>query len=122
MDVIKLGMEYVKWNVFPWKNVFFQTKTQYSQVPYNVGMIFIELYDSRSNRKIFPKFPACERYLLVLMLAKILFCQVGKPIVSIDYLTGVKVGLIDMRCRPDGNFIWILHAKDHFSKFPWATH
>ena len=25
-----------------------------------------------------------------------------------------------MRCRPDGNFKWILHAKGHFSKFSWA--
>ena len=22
-----------------------------------------------------------------------------------------------MRCRPDGSFKWILHAKEHFSKF-----
>jgi hypothetical protein len=25
-----------------------------------------------------------------------------------------------MRCRPDGKFNWILHVKDHFSKFSWA--
>ena len=25
-----------------------------------------------------------------------------------------------MRCRPDGKFNWILHVKDHFSKFLWA--
>ncbi len=25
-----------------------------------------------------------------------------------------------MRDRPDGKFKWILHVKDHFSKFLWA--
>ena len=25
-----------------------------------------------------------------------------------------------MRYRPDGKFNWILHVKDHFSKFSWA--
>ena len=28
--------------------------------------------------------------------------------------------LIDMTYRPDGQFKWILHVKDHFSKFSWA--
>jgi hypothetical protein len=28
--------------------------------------------------------------------------------------------LIDMRWRPDGMLKWILHVKDHFSKFSWA--
>ena len=25
-----------------------------------------------------------------------------------------------MRCRPDGKVKWILHVKDHFSRFSWA--
>ena len=28
--------------------------------------------------------------------------------------------LIDMRSMPDGEYKWILHTKDHFTKFSWA--
>ena len=28
----------------------------------------------------------------------------------------VQADLIDMRTKPDGSFVWILHIKDHFSK------
>ncbi|CAF4507119.1 unnamed protein product, partial [Didymodactylos carnosus] len=30
------------------------------------------------------------------------------------------MGLIDMRSMPDDEYKWILHTKDHFSKFSWA--
>ena len=43
-----------------------------------------------------------------------------KPIVSIGYLTRLQMDLIDMRSIPDGEYKWILHAKDHFTKFCWA--
>jgi Integrase core domain len=43
-----------------------------------------------------------------------------KPIVSIGYLARVQMDLIDMRSIRDGEFQWILHTKDHFSKFSWA--
>ncbi|CAF1268580.1 unnamed protein product [Rotaria magnacalcarata] len=79
-----------------------EIKDHYSWVPYDVVMIFIKLCDSCSNRQIFPKFPA------------------SKPIVSIGYLTRIQIDLIDMRCRPDGSFKWILHVKDHFTKFSWV--
>lgn len=39
---------------------------------------------------------------------------------SIGYLTRVQMDLIDMRSIQDGEFQWILHTKDHFSKFSWA--
>lgn len=43
----------------------------------------------------------------------------GKPIVSIGFLTRLQVDLIDMRSVSyDGNN-FIMHAKDHFSKFTW---
>ncbi|CAF1383338.1 unnamed protein product [Adineta ricciae] len=76
-----------------------EIKSQYSWIPYDVVIMFIKLCDACSNRQIFTKFPA------------------SKPIVSIGYLTRVQIHLIDMRCRPDGEYKWILHAKDHFSKF-----
>jgi transposase InsO family protein len=28
--------------------------------------------------------------------------------------------LIDLRTRPDSEYQWILHCRDHFSKFSWA--
>jgi hypothetical protein len=28
--------------------------------------------------------------------------------------------LVDMRSVPDGEYKWILHTKDHFTKFSWA--
>ncbi|CAF1430049.1 unnamed protein product, partial [Didymodactylos carnosus] len=44
----------------------------------------------------------------------------GKPIISVEYLTRVQMDLIDMHSVPDGEFKWILHVKDHFTKFSWA--
>lgn len=32
----------------------------------------------------------------------------------------MHVDLIDMRCHPDGMLNWILHVRDHFSRFSWA--
>ena len=44
----------------------------------------------------------------------------GKPIVSLGFLSRVQIDLIDMTSRPDQDFKWILHMRDHFSKFSWA--
>ena len=46
----------------------------------------------------------------------------GKPIISLGFLTRlrVQVDLIDMTSRPDNDFHYIMHARDHFSKFSWA--
>ena len=35
-------------------------------------------------------------------------------------MTRLQIDLIDMRTRPDGEFKWILHCRDHFSKYSWA--
>lgn len=40
-----------------------------------------------------------------------------QPIVVTEVLGRVQADLIDMRTKPDGEDIWILHLKDHFSKF-----
>ncbi|XP_046581445.1 KRAB-A domain-containing protein 2-like [Haliotis rubra] len=44
----------------------------------------------------------------------------GKPIISLGFLTRVQIDLIDMTSRPDSDFKWILHMRDHFSKFSWT--
>ena len=40
-----------------------------------------------------------------------------QPIVVREILARVQADLIDMRTKPDGKYVWILHLKDHFSKF-----
>ncbi|SLM41265.1 Ribonuclease H-like domain [Lasallia pustulata] len=40
-----------------------------------------------------------------------------QPIVAEGVLERVQADLIDMRHQPDGHNKWILHIKDHFSKF-----
>jgi hypothetical protein len=43
----------------------------------------------------------------------------GKPIISIGFLTRLQVDLIDMRSLQYNNFNFIMHVKDHFTKFSW---
>ncbi|CAF2057686.1 unnamed protein product [Rotaria magnacalcarata] len=43
----------------------------------------------------------------------------GKPIISIDFLNRLQVDLIDMRSIKHDGFNFIMHAKDHFTKFSW---
>lgn len=40
-----------------------------------------------------------------------------EPIVTTRILERIQVDLIDMRHEPSGTYKWILHVKDHFSKF-----
>ena len=40
-----------------------------------------------------------------------------QSIVVTEVLGRVQADLIDMRIKPDGEHVWILHLKDHFSKF-----
>ncbi|XP_008274017.1 uncharacterized protein LOC103353042 [Stegastes partitus] len=44
----------------------------------------------------------------------------AKPTISLGFLTRVQVNLIDMTSKPDDDYKWILHARDHFSKYSWA--
>lgn len=39
-----------------------------------------------------------------------------QPIVVRDILARLQADLIDMRTNPEGEYVWILHLKDHFSK------
>jgi hypothetical protein len=43
----------------------------------------------------------------------------GKPIVSVGFLTRMQVDLIDMRSTEYQGFKFIMHVKDHFTKFSW---
>jgi hypothetical protein len=43
----------------------------------------------------------------------------GKPIISIGFLTRVQMDLIDMRSVQYEDSKFILHVKDHFTKFSW---
>ncbi len=44
-------------------------------------------------------------------------CTLLQPIVVREILARVQADLIDIRTKPDGKYVWILHLKDHFSKF-----
>ena len=44
----------------------------------------------------------------------------GRPIISLGFLTRVQMDLIDMSSHPDDECKWILHLRDHYSKFSWA--
>lgn len=43
----------------------------------------------------------------------------GKPIVSVGFLTRLQVDLIDMRSIEYNGYKFIMHVKDHFTKFSW---
>ncbi|CAH1258983.1 KRBA2 [Branchiostoma lanceolatum] len=44
----------------------------------------------------------------------------GRPIISLGFMTRMQMDLIDMTSRPDEDYKWILHMRDHFSKFSWT--
>ncbi|CAF1583895.1 unnamed protein product, partial [Didymodactylos carnosus] len=51
---------------------------------------------------------------------------VSRPIISVGVMAKVQIDLVDMRSRPDAVsndviYSWILHCKDHFSKYTWAV-
>ncbi|CAF2953549.1 unnamed protein product [Rotaria sp. Silwood2] len=79
-----------------------EVKAQYAWIPYDVVMIFIKLCNLCSNRQVHSK------------------SSFNKSVISVGYFTRIHVDFIDMRCHPDGRFKWILHVKDHFSRFSWA--
>lgn len=56
-------------------------------------------------------------------------CQLRKPvkihvvstaILSLGFLTRLQMDLIDLQTPLDGEYQWILHCRDHFSKYSWA--
>ena len=41
----------------------------------------------------------------------------GRPMIALGFLTRVQMDLIDFSSRPDGDYRYILHVRDHFSKY-----
>ena len=41
-------------------------------------------------------------------------------VISIGYLTRLRMDLIDLRTRPDKDFQWILRCRDRYSKYSWT--
>ncbi|CAF4625883.1 unnamed protein product, partial [Rotaria sp. Silwood2] len=78
-----------------------EVKRRYAQIPLELVKLFLSLCDQCASRKTFPK-PV-----------------VGKPIVSVGFMTRIQMDLIDMRSNEFNGFKWIFHAKDHFSKYSW---
>lgn len=73
----------------------------YGGIPQQAVSIFINMCDACQTRRSIQKPPS------------------GKPIVSIGFLTRLQIDLIDMRNMQYDNYKFILHAKDHFTKFSW---
>ena len=68
-------------------------------------------------------------YVIDLFLQCCSSCQIRKSfkkpvvstaIISVGFLTRLQMDLIDLRTRPDKDFQWVLHCKDHYSKYSWA--
>ncbi len=56
-------------------------------------------------------------------------CHVRRPlkshilptaIISLGFMTRFQIDVVDMRTRPNGEFKWILHCRDHFSNYSRA--
>ncbi|CAM4830987.1 unnamed protein product [Rotaria magnacalcarata] len=78
-----------------------EIRTRYTGIPQQAISIFINMCDVCQTRRSFPKGTS------------------GKPIISIDFLNRLQVDLIDMRSIKHDGFNFIMHAKDHFTKFSW---
>ncbi|CAF2083011.1 unnamed protein product [Rotaria magnacalcarata] len=78
-----------------------EIKTRYTGIPQQAISIFINMCDVCQTRRSFPKATS------------------GKPIISIDFLNRLQVDSIDMRSIKHDGFNFIMHAKDHFTKFSW---
>ncbi|XP_078592647.1 uncharacterized protein LOC144871267 [Branchiostoma floridae x Branchiostoma japonicum] len=79
-----------------------EIKTNYSWVRYDLVQIYLRTCRQCSTRVPLKK-PAA-----------------GRPIISLGFMTRMQIDLIDMTSRPDDDNKWILHMRDHFSKFSWT--
>jgi len=78
-------------------------KSRFAGIPQQAVSIYINMCDICQTRRSFPK-PIS-----------------GKPIVSVGFLTRLQVDLIDMRSMEHNGFKFIMHVKDHFTKFSWLS-
>ena len=79
-----------------------EVHSNYSWVRYDAISLFLQTCTQCSLRKPLKNRPC------------------GKPIISLGFLTRCQVDLIGMSSRPDQDFKWIFHMRDHFSKFSLA--
>ena len=79
-----------------------EIKTNYSWIRHDIVGIFLKTCAACTQRKPVKHVPT------------------GKPMIALGFLLRVQVDLIDFRSRPDGEYKWIMHVRDHFSKFSWA--
>ena len=52
--------------------------------------------------------------------AKVKKAPCGRPIISSRFLQRLQMDLIDFTSQPDGDMKWILHLRDHFTKYSWG--
>ena len=79
-----------------------KVKDTYSRIPHGLVQIFLK---------------TC---LTCVPRAKVKKAPCGKPIISCRFLQRLQMDLIDFTSHPDGDMKWILHMRDHFSKYSWA--
>lgn len=80
-----------------------QVKRRFAKIPQQAISFFIKMCDSCQVRRSVPKI------------------STAKPIVSLGFMTRMQVDLIDMRSVSYEGFNYIMHAKDHFTKFSWLS-
>ncbi|CAF2185727.1 unnamed protein product [Rotaria magnacalcarata] len=78
-----------------------EVKRRYAGIPQQAIDIYIRMCDAYQTRRSILK-PAC-----------------GKPILSVGFLTRLQVDLIDMHSVEHNGFKFIIHVKNHFTKFSW---
>ena len=79
-----------------------RVKESYSRVPYILVQCYLKTCVTCAGREKAKKAPC------------------GKPIISSRYLQRLQMDLIDFTSIPDGPMKWILHMRDHFTKFSWV--
>ena len=96
-----------------------EIKANYAWIRHDIVKLFVATCRECSTRVPLKK-PAAGKPLKTPAAGKPLKKPAaGKPTISLGFLTRLQIDLIDMRSRPDGDK-WILHIRDHFSKFSWT--
>ncbi|CAG8636217.1 12379_t:CDS:2, partial [Rhizophagus irregularis] len=85
---------------------------------------------SNTYAKLKSKWSNVKQDLVVKFISKCITCSLrknsmtseieGKPIIAKSFLSRVQIDLIDFKTRNDNEFKYILHIRDHFSRYSWA--
>ena len=79
-----------------------KVKQNYCRIPFDLVQLFLSTCATCMQRGKAKKAPC------------------GRPIISRRFLQRLQMDLIDFTSIPDGNSKWILHMRDHFTKYSWA--